>query len=69
MALHSDPCNHEDTCPWGVRPSVGMWARVGDHQFWGTNCICYLDCPRAHYTEQQWTANAVAHKLRQANFN
>ena len=44
-----DECKHPDKCPWRVAPVVGMWAKRGDIQFWGTNCLLYIDCPRWKY--------------------
>lgn len=67
MILNSNPfnhpeCNKEHLCPWGVHPSVGMWARVRDEndayiELWGTDCVCYKVCPRRHYTKKQWKDN------------
>lgn len=51
------PCVHESICPYGTKPRVGMWTRVGNIEFWGTDCIAYIDCPRRHWTEKQWKGN------------
>lgn len=51
------PCKHEDLCPWGVKPCVGMWKRIGDIEFWGTDCVAYLICPRKNWTDEQWKSN------------
>jgi hypothetical protein len=48
------PCKHETLCPFKIRPQVGMWAKVGDIQFWGTDCLAYLNCSRHKWTKIQW---------------
>lgn len=51
------PCKHENICPYGVKPSVGMWAKVDNVEFWGTDCLVYIDCPRKHWKPIQWRNN------------
>ncbi len=55
--MDKDKCTKEHLCPYGIQPVVGMWGRVGDVEFWGTNCLIYTDCPRKYWTKEQWFNN------------
>lgn len=48
------PCTREAICPFKIRPQVGMWADVDGEQFWGTDCLAYLNCSRHYWTKIQW---------------
>lgn len=44
-----------------------MWAKVENHQFWGTSCTVYIDCPRKHWTAKRWKAEANAPDINQCD--
>jgi hypothetical protein len=56
-------CKLEALCPWGTAPSVAMWAKVGERQFWGTDCVLYINCPRKNWSKKKWLVNRIAKKF------
>ncbi len=56
-------CDREARCPFGCRPSIGMWAVVDREQFWGTNCVLYINCPRKNWTDDDWMVVRIAKKF------
>ena len=61
-------CLLEHICPWGIRPVIGMWAKVEylghTYEFWGTNCVCYRHCPRSNWTDKQFKKSRESYKAK-----
>lgn len=59
-------------CPWGVRPVVGMWAKVMIHtptnhfEVYGSWCVNVDGCARKDYTAAQWKEARAEFITRQA---
>jgi hypothetical protein len=56
-------CKLEALCPWGIAPVMAMWAKVGERQFWGTDCVLYINCPRKNWSKKKWLVNRIAKKF------
>jgi hypothetical protein len=51
---HPD-CKIECECPWGCKPSIGMWSE--EQNLFATDCLLYTVCPRRKWTNEQWVNN------------
>ena len=57
MKKNPCPATEKWPCPWGVKPTVGMWAE--SMNLFATDCILYTDCPRKDWTEANWKENQL----------
>lgn len=50
-------CTREALCPWEFNPTAGAYGKVGETWVEGSKCIYETDCPRKHWSMEEWEKN------------